>query len=181
MKRLLYSALVAAIGLVALPELASAQAKQGDKEVSISGNMFSMLSEGSKLTTGQFIFGVGYFMTDRLQIAVNPILQLSAGSLSAGAFGGSGSSINADLGLSTKLVNYFGGSSSKVKPYLGANFVVESLKDAAERSFTAAVFGVKNYLTENAALDVNGSFGFNTKHPGDFQLLQVAVGIAYIF
>ena len=41
--------------------------------------------------------------------------------------------------------------------------------------------GIKNYLTENAAIDFKGSFGVNPSSPGELQLFLFTVGLTYIF
>src|SRR6266496_4021630 len=107
MKRVLAGVLLACF-TVAAPRVASAQAKQGDTELQISGNTFTVLSAGSSDTNGQFLLGVGYFATDRLEIGASPVITIHV-SRTANSYGG-GSSTNGDgdLGLATKLQYFFG-------------------------------------------------------------------------
>lgn len=179
---------VATLVLVA-PSLAQAQATQGDREVQVSGNLFQTVGGEAGLSMGNFIFGLGYFITDRMQIAVQPILTISSFSTEVPQFNSRGvitgttseRQTDADLGISTKVLRFYGESSARMKPYLGGTFIIQSLKNAGDSSFVAGNFGVKNYLTEKAALDFNGSYGFSLTDPGSGQLLQVSVGITYIF
>lgn len=179
--------------LAAAPNTASAQAKQGDREVLVGGNLTSTNSSFARSTNGDFVFGIGYFMTDRFEINVNPIVTISN---SGGSGFASGSNTTADFGLSSSAQYFLGAKASKVKPYVGASAVFNSFKtqdrfdpvtfqtqggSLIDNLFTAGVFGVKNYFTDRAALDLNASYGFNVSHPGDLQLLKVNVGITYLF
>jgi outer membrane protein W len=182
---------VAGVVLAAAPGTASAQAKQGDKEVLVGGNLFAINSTVSTTTQGQFNFGVGYFLTDRFELNVNPVLSITSGSAA-----GFGSSTSADLGLASSVQYFFGARTSRVKPYIGGTAIIESFKtqdsfdpftgrssggSLVDNLFTGGTFGVKNYFTDRAALDFKASYGFNPTHAGDFRLLQVNVGITYLF
>jgi len=184
------------LGMLALaaPQRAYAQAKQGDKEVQAAGNVFSVLSSGSSLTNGQFQFGVGYFLTDRLEIAVTPVVSITGTKQTTPTFNSRGqiigssstTNVDADMGVSTNMQYFFGASSSKVKPYVGTTFIVESFKTGdggslADNTFLGANAGVKNYFTDRAALDLGASFGFRPNAPSDFQLLRFNIGITYLF
>lgn len=177
MKRLALFLLLLAL-VFAVPGVASAQSQKGDKEVGIGGNMFTMISSGSTFSVGQFQFGVGYFMSDRLEVGVTPILMVS---------GGAGTGVSADMGLSTKAQYFMGQTASKVKPYVGGSFIIQSFKSQAEgmsvadNIYGAGTAGVKSYFTERAALDFNASFGLMLAHPGDGQILQLNIGITYLF
>jgi outer membrane protein W len=176
----------ALVGLfaIAAPPAASAQAKRGDKEIQVAGNVFSVLSSGSSMTNGQFQFGIGYFLSDRFELAFTPILSITGSRQTFGST--SAASVTADLGVSTKGQFFFGGAESKVKPYVGGTFIVQSFKTStggsiADNTYIGSNVGVKNYFTQRAALDMNTSFGFRPNAPGDFQLLQFNIGITYVF
>jgi hypothetical protein len=168
--------LCVAVAMLAVPSVARAQAKEGDKEIKIGGSLFSIVSSGSTFTTGQFDFGVGYFVSDRFEITVAPRITVSSGA---------GSSVDVDGGVSFQGQYFFGAQSSMVKPYIGVTEIVESFKTSGggfkDNLYTGAIFGVKNYFTERAALDVNAQYGFRTSAPADYQLLSVTVGITYLF
>jgi outer membrane protein W len=158
---------------------ASAQARKGDKEIQISGNTSSVLTTNSQQTDGQIRIGFGTFVTDRLEIGAAPIITLSKGT-------GDASSFNADAGVSTFLQYAFGKQSAKTKPYVGANYIINSFKVQENRtlldnSFVAGAVGVKNYLSERAALDLQGTFGFPARHPSASQRIGFNVGITYLF
>ena len=181
MRRLLAVTCVA-VAMLAVPAVARAQAKQGDKEVKIGGSLFSVMSTGSTFTSGQFDFGVGYFVSDRFEITVAPRITVSASG--SGSTSG-GSSVDVDGGVSFQGQYFFGAQSSMVKPYIGVTEIVESFKTNGgsfqDNLYTGAIFGVKNYFSDRAAFDVNAQYGFRTSAPGDFQLLSVTVGITYLF
>jgi hypothetical protein len=196
MKKFVTVALATIIGC-GVPSIVHAQAKKGDKEVQISGNMSSLLSAGGQNTSGQIRFGIGFFVSDRLELGVAPLIRVSSTTQPAIAPivvggriiqpGSDGSTtMSADAGMSTFLQYSFGAKSSRLKPYLGGTFVIDSFKTngfgtIADNTYAGATAGVKNYLTEKAALDFQGTFGFRPNAPGEFQLLGFNVGITYIF
>jgi outer membrane protein W len=180
MKNVVTIAFAAALAC-ALPSNAHAQAQQGDREVQVSGNMTSLLRGGGQNTTGQITFGVGYYVTDRLEVGVAPLITVSSSSLA----GGGGTSVTADAGVSTSLQYALGAKSSRVKPYLGASYVINSFKtdggSLADNTFAAAIAGVKSYMTPKAALDFQSSFGFRPNAPSAEQRFGFNVGITYLF
>src|SRR5712692_5652308 len=101
------------VGILATlaPRTASAQAKQGDTELLVGGNLFSVMSSGASITNGQFNFGIGYFVTDRFDVS-------------------------GDLGLASAVQYFFGEKASKVKPYVGGTVIVQSFKTRDQVSFS---------------------------------------------
>jgi hypothetical protein len=197
MRRLQVSVLLAALFLMA-PSLAHAQAKAGDKEVLVSGNVFSFLTPDSTSTSGSLIFGLGYFVTDRTQLLVQPIFTISSQNtppspevrdpftgriLIPGQAGSSGVDVDAGLGIGYQF--FFGAQSSKVKPYLGADLDIQSFKTQnggaiADNMYFQGRGGVKNYFSERAALDMAASFGTQLKN-SDLGLFRFTIGITYLF
>jgi hypothetical protein len=197
MRRLQVSVFLAMLFLMA-PALVHAQAKAGDKEVLVAGNMFSIISPDFTSTSGNLIFGLGYFVTDRTQLLVQPIFTISSqntpsqpevrdpftGRVLIPAQGG-GTSVDVDAGVGVGYSFFFGASSSKVKPYLGANLDIQSFKtqnggSVADNMYLQGRGGVKNYFSERAALDMSASYGTQLKN-SDFGLFRFTVGITYLF
>lgn len=180
---------LAVIGLLiltlAVPQTAQAQATQGDKEVLVQGSLISTLGDSS-FTNATAVLGLGYFVSNRLQIGVQPIISISSFSQPTfnprtGAITGEETTITTTVGSQAKVQYYLGEDQAKVKPYVGGSFIISDFSDAGNTAFAAAVFGVKSYLTEKAALDFNGSYGFGVSAPSGTQMLQVFAGISYIF
>jgi hypothetical protein len=197
MRRLQVSLVLAALFLIA-PSLAHAQAKKGDKEVLVAGNVFSLISPDFKSTSGSIVLGFGYFTSDRTQVSIRPIITISStstpgspefrdpftGRVLIPAQPGS-TSVDADAGVGVGYQFYFGAQSSKVKPYIGGNLDIQSFKtqnggSAADNMYLQGIGGVKNYLSERAALDVNASYGSRLKN-SDFSLFRFTIGITYLF
>jgi len=176
---------VVLLAVVALPVGAEAQAKKGDKEVLIAGNLFSTLGGDVTVSSGNVMAGLGVFVTDRVQLAVQPILTISMFETptfnSRGQQIGSDSELTTDIGLSSKMLLFMGASDGRVKPYIGGNFIVSDLKNSGDTSFVAGIFGIKNYISEKTAFDINGSYGFNLKEASASQLLQATVGLTFLF
>lgn len=181
--------------LLAAPSAAYAQAKKGDAEVQISGNTFTVITADAFSTNGQFQFGFGYFFTDRFEIAVSPVVTVQSDTFSTPVLNSRGqptgattltTTVDGDLGLSTKVQFFFGATDSKVKPSIGATYIIQSFKvpdggTIADNSYLGGNLGIRNYFSENAALDMNLSYGFQPNRPGDYQLIQFNIGIAYVF
>lgn len=155
---------------LAFPHTAQAQATQGDKEVLVQGSLISTLGDFG-FTNATAVLGLGYFVSNRLQIGVQPILSVTRSS----------GETTFTLGSQLKAQYYLGEDQAKVKPYFGGSFIINDFSDAGNSAFAAAVFGVKSYLTEKAALDINASYGFGVSAPSGTQLLQAFAGISYIF
>lgn len=175
--------------VLVVPSTAFAQAQAGDKEISVFGLISQDLGGEFKNTTGTAQFGVGFFLTDRFEISVAPSLTISS-STSPSTFSFVGNrlvetpgsrSTTATVGISTKAINFFGASDAKVKPYVGGEFYIFDLEQAGDASFAGANFGVKSYLSEKAAIDFNGTYGFSLKSPGDTSQIRVLIGLTYIF
>jgi outer membrane protein W len=193
------------VGFSAQP--AHAQAKQGDSEVLIAGNLFVLTANSLNSTNGQFQFGYGYFVTDRFEVNVSPVVTVSSTTTTTPptidprtgrilTTGSTTTSVDGDLGLGTAVQYFFGAKTSKVKPYVGGSLIIQSFKtrdqidpvtfrttsgSLADNLFAGGNFGVKNYFTDRAALDFKVAFGVQPSHAADFQLMQVTVGITYLF
>lgn len=179
MKRLrLVIALV--VTMLAVPALSFAQAKKGDTEVLIFGNLSSIHSTGSTSTSGTFFLNGGKFTTDLLEIGGGPTVSISTSSV------GKTSSTDFTLGGNAFVRRYFSSKNNpKIQPYLGLELQVTDFapegQNFTDAMFAQAIGGVKNYLSEKAAIDFKGSFGLSPKHPGDFQLFAFQVGLTYVF
>ena len=183
--------------LLVMPTLAAAQAEKGDSEIAVGGSLYSIVSTSAQQSSGQFTFGIGRFLTNRFEVGFSPIIRISAQTTPAQPtvrvgntvlFQGTpgGTSWDVDAGMTTRAQYFFGAQGSRVKPYVGAAMTVQSFKtppsgNAADNLYTGALFGVRSYLSEKTAVDFNGEFGFRASAPGDYQLLQMNVGITYLF
>lgn len=185
MRRLWIGAMVLTAAVV-VPRSASAQAEAGDKEILTFANVVSVIGSGFSSTSGNVFFNVGQFISDRMEVGGGPSITISRSSFDTGF--GSGSSTETDFGVGVNgfVRYYFGEASATLKPYAGGELVVNKLNVGDDESFADQVFasgsaGVKNYLTENAAIDFKGSFGVNPSNPGELQLFLFTVGLTYIF
>jgi hypothetical protein len=182
--------LFVALALMTIPYSAQAQPAQGDAEFSFAGTINSTVgNDFGGFTVGFLQFGVGYFVTDRQEVVVQPLISITSFSSSTPIFNSRGQLIGeesertteTDMGIAARYLFHFGGSSSRLKPYVGGDFIVSSLKNAGDTGYVAGSGGVKNYLNEKAALDFSGSIGFNLSDAGAGQLLQFKVGLTYLF
>lgn len=180
------------------PSLAHAQAKAGDKEVLVSGNVFSNISPNTTSTSGSLLFGFGYFVTDRTQVVVQPLFTISSSNTPAipevrdpftgrvlipGQAGSTGVDVDAGIGLGYQF--FLGAQDSKVKPYLGVNLDIQRFKTENGGSLSDNMYfqgraGLKNYFSERAALDFSAAFGRQISN-SDLGLFRFTVGITYLF
>jgi hypothetical protein len=177
--------------VLVVPSTAFAQAQAGDKEVLFFGLVNQDLGGEMKSTFGNVNLGLGFFVTDRFQIAFGPslsIMSMGGGQQLTGfdrfgnpVFSEGERTITATFGMSTKAIQFFGAADSKVKPYVGGELYINDFESAADTMFAGANFGVKNYLNEKAAIDFSGTYGFNLKSPGETSQLRVLIGLTYIF
>ena len=170
---------------------AAAQAQRGDNEVLVFGLVTSFLSESTTSTNGTINFNIGRFVTDRTQIGGGPTISISATTtperqvprlvgtrIVFDTIPGE-TTVDATVGVSGFLRRYFSGG--RVAPYLGGEVFVSDVESAGDTTFVNAIGGVKNYLSERAAIDFKGAFGFNTRDASAFQLLQFSVGLTVLF
>jgi hypothetical protein len=161
-----------AIGIITMvPSLALAQAKKGDKEVLIFGNVNTIIGGGTNVS-GTVFLNVGTFISDHTEVGGGPQLSLSAG-------GGGG--VSATVGANGFLRRYLTRKNPKIAPYYGAEASIQDFGNFGNSFFMAGIGGLKDYITEKAALDIKGLVGLNPIHPGSFVLIQVNVGLTIVW
>ena len=162
--------------LVALPTIAYAQPKQGDREILLFGNLITVHSSGSTFTSGNIFANIGVFTSDSLEIGGGPSITVS---------GGGGGGVDTTVGVNGFLRRSFAGGNPKIVKYVGAELQVQdiapSFGNASDQMFATGIAGLKNYFNEKAALDMKALFGVNLKHPGDAQIFGFTIGLTIIF
>ena len=164
---------IAALALVVcLPALALAQAKQGDKEFLVFANFNSIVGGGNGANgSGNLFFNVGKFITTSNEIGGGPSLTISAG-------GGSG--FNTTVGANGFFRHYMQQKNPRIAPYYGAEASVLDFSNFKTSFYIAGVGGLKDYLSEKAAIDIKGSVGFNPSNASTW-LIAVTAGLTYVF
>jgi hypothetical protein len=180
MRRVLIGTVVLIV-VVLIPSLASAQAKRGDKEVLLNGqlisinqsieNPFTGASESSTFTTGNGVVNLGVFFSDTLEIGGGPSISITS----------AGGDTTASVGANGFLRKYFHSKRPTVAPFVAIEASEQDFSDFSNQLFVDADFGVKNYLNERAALEIVVGYGLNPAHPGDFQMLQIKAGLTVLF
>jgi hypothetical protein len=177
MQRLVSRIVIAAFVFVMLPSAAFAQTQSGDKEILLFGNLTSTRFDGGGTSTFGLIFiNVGVFLTDKFEVGGGPNISVTGGGFSGGT--------DATVGINGFVRQAFG-SNPKVQPYVGAEISMADLNpsqgSAADLAFVSAIGGVKNFISEKAALDLKGSFGFLMKEPSLQQQFGFTVGLTFVF
>jgi len=129
-------------------------------------------SASGVFTFGQAVLNVGVFPSDTFEIGGGPSVSVQ---------GGAGSGTNATIGANGFLRKYFSGKIPTRQLFVGAELFENDFQNFSDQLFVNGTFGLKDYLSEKAALEFRESFGFNPSHPGDFQILQFTVGITVLF
>ena len=193
--RTLTSVVLGLAMLLAVVSPAAAQAQKGDNEVLVFGFVTSFLSSDFTSTTGTLNFSIGRFVNDRLQVGGGPTVSISSTSTPAQRIPtgidrngnvifttlAASTTVDTTLGVNGFLRQYFGASGAKVAPYVGGELFINDISAAGDQAFANGLGGVKSYLSEKAAIDFKGAFGFLLSDPGAQRILQFSVGITYLF
>jgi hypothetical protein len=162
------------VGFLAIPRLVSAQPQMGNRELLLDGQVSTFIQEGGSFTFGQARVNLGYFMRETLEVGGGPSVFISGGP----------ESTSAEIGANVFLRKFLSTSRPAVAPFIGAEIFVQDFAPESgnliDRTFLNAIFGLKNYFSERAALEFTTGFGLAPRHPGDFQILQFKVGIAVL-
>lgn len=176
------------------------QAERGDREVLVFANVFATFGGGSTSAFGNVFLNYGKFIDPSNEIGGGPNISISStggGGDLGGDLGGSSTSVT--IGLNLFYRHYFDTKGGQWYPYLGVQVDITDLSpdsgtslggDLAgvdtgtsilDVSYGQVLFGAKNYLTENLALDIQGAFGLNIGSPSSGQSLRGTFGLSYIF
>jgi hypothetical protein len=161
--------------LTALPSVASAQPEKGDKEILLFGQLMAINSDGSTVSIGNIFANLGVFVTDTFEVGGGPTITI------ANAGGGT----DTTLGLNGFVRLNFATGNPRLVPYVGGEVFIQDVNpdfgSAGDTTFANAIGGVKNYFSENAALDIKGQFGFLLTDPGAVRMFGFTVGLTVIF
>lgn len=159
---------VAFLSLVS--HVAVAQQQQGDNEVQLSGLYLTTTTEGGfgyGMIQGRF----GKYFTDRINVAIQPTLNIVvAGGTTETTFG---SGISASYS--------FLAEDAKTVPYLGANYFIADFSDVENTAAVGFQGGLKYYFTEKTAFDVGGNYLFSTSPDAVGGVLLFTLGISHLF
>jgi hypothetical protein len=196
---LLRVSLVVFCGVIGVAAPALAQAQKGDKELKVAGSVTSQSTGNATNITGNFNFGVGYFITNGLELGTSPGFSISTtgGTVEPVFDPRTGRQIGTETTprstSTTPSVAFFGRQHfgrAKVAPYLGANLDLISSGggvDSTTLAFGGVEGGLKNYLSEKTALDLNLFVGGLLNSPagadGGPSTVQTvfSVGITHLF
>ena len=150
---------------------AVAQAKKGDSEVLLFGNIGMNPKDANNSANGNFTFNYGAFFTDHAEVGGGPTISVFK----------SEGGVDSTMGVNFFFRQHFG--KTKVQPYVGAAVNVFDVQDS-NTTYLDAIFGVKNYVSERAAVDFKVAYGSQAKTPvlGErAQSLNFSVGLTVLF
>ena len=150
----------------ALAAPAAAQAQAGDSEVQMFANFF-MTADNPDTASGTIFVNYGNFLTDLVQLGGGPTISISKGD-----------PVDVTFGINSFVRRHFG--RTRVQPYIGGEFFMSDVTDP-DFTYANAIAGVKNYLSERAAVDFKGGYGFLLKEPGQAGLVNFQVGLTVLF
>jgi|GEM_PF-573237 len=150
--------------------------EKGDREVSFLG--FYMKRIGTTnftFETGSIKLSYGYFISDRIQLGISPQFMITSGD-------GGGTTI---IFSASVFINYNLVVSSKMIPYLSGQWYQDDFSpeygDLLDYSFITFGAGLRNFLTEYAALNTSLSYGFSLRSNGGSGIITVMSGLSFIF
>jgi hypothetical protein len=180
---------------------AFAQAQKGNSEIKLSGSVQSLSVNSTNTISGQFNFGFGYFVTNGLELGASPGFSVTTtGGVTTTSVTGftnlgfpilttttSARETTTDPNIGFFVRQHFG--RARVAPYVGGllNIFHQSGSGgeaSSNQTFGGIEGGLKNYLSEKTALDVNVFVGGQLNTPqGETSLTNVtfSVGITHLF
>ena len=132
--------------------------------------------------SGEVDFGLGYLLTNRLELLVEPSLTLHSNHTASNH-----SAWTVDGGLTTAVQFYLRKQQkSALQPYVGTGLIVTSFKTATGGSFsdnlaTGLLSGVKFFFSPDSSFDLNGKFGFKVNNPSARQVWGLTFGLTHSF
>ena len=178
------SVMSVAVSILALPAVARAQAKAGDKELQIFGFVFTTITPEQRFGTitvpgdtssrGTVFLNAGVFVSDNTEVGGGPNITISS------------SSPIFDTGISVFFRQYFGDQSAKIKPFAAVDYRLPSLNPSGNRSVTDSQFlefgfGLRDYLSEKTAFDISALYGLNPRETSGPKQITVTFGLTFIF
>lgn len=199
MRLFLRTSVLCAIALILTTGSAFAQAEKGDKEFTIGGSVTSTSNGAGQSSTvsGNFNFGLGFFVTNGLELGISPGINISTTGgqtiitgydrFGIPIFGTSPRETNVSSSASFFGRQHFG--RARVAPYIGGNLTTFNTPgygggESSTIAYGNVEGGLKNYLSEKTALDLNLSVGGQLNPPeGGTSATQVrfVVGITHLF
>ncbi len=185
-------------GMLCAAAPAFAQAQKGDREIRVGGSVTSQSTGESMNVTGNLQFGVGLFVTDGLELGTTPSFSISTtgGSVQQAFDPRTGrvvTNTTPRVTNTTPTVGFFTRQHfgrARVTPYLGGNMNLVSASGGGQSTtlaFVGGEGGLKNYLSEKTALDLNLFVGGLMNSPsaseGGPSTVQTmfSVGITHLF
>ena len=157
-----------ALGLLLSAGPAAAQANKGDSEVLMQGFVGMNPEAAADSAFGNFTFTYGVYVTNGLELGVGPSITITTDSTS--------------MGMNLFVLQHFG--RARVTPYVGADFRSYDIEDDSQ-GFFGFNGGLKNYLSERAALDLRVAYGVQAVEPapgfGRAKNLQFSIGLSVLF
>ncbi|MCM8784822.1 MAG: hypothetical protein NC827_01470 [Candidatus Omnitrophica bacterium] len=160
MKKLIVCSLI--LGLVlGIASVGSAEVKQGDKNLVISVG-YGYFSEGPKEWDGTYGLGMGFFLTDAVELNIG--------------LSGQWNTFGDEVNLLVK-PNFYMDTQSKVNPYMGlavgANF------GGGTEFAGGAQIGMKQFLSENTLIQYE--LGFLRLFKSKLNSLTLSIGLGFKF
>jgi len=177
--------------LMALFSFAFSQVEQGDKEILFSGTLTSIVGiENYSAMNIMLNLSYGYFVTDNLQLGIGPMLSYSRTKTinpSHSPYDEDEEVINEETNVSGyAFFNFNFSTSGKTVPYISGQWYQFKFKPEEGRKFSDYSYanigiGVRNFITEYAALNTSANYGFSLSKDTEGGILLVTTGLSLIF
>ena len=147
-----------------------AQTEKGDSELQLQGFGFFTIGQDDDLRSIIFVANYGYFFTDRQELGAGTSITF---------FDSESDDSETTVGLQFFYRYNFAEANRKTMPYVSVDV---SSFDVSDSDFWGARpgVGVKAFINEYTAFDINGGYNFLFSEPSD-GVFDVRFGISFLF
>lgn len=167
--------------LFVLSSASFAQQEKGDNELALVGNFAFGVGGGSSFKTGLGVFNFGHYVTQRQEIGVGVIINVSG----EGGFEGEEGSTSFLAGPNAFYRYNFSRAGAKAFPYLGLEGGGFFGSGDVKVGYVRPNLGFKYFFKRNVAFDMNvgysRAFASSEGESGGANLVDGRIGISFIF
>ena len=162
------------------------QAQKGAKELLLSGNVTTFFQGSTNIivgtqtitipsdsfTNGTLILGLGYYITQQVEVFAGGIITITGGPTGTNVAGGMNSAFRYN----------FSAPGRKAVPYVSLEYFLSDASSPKETSFLRPNGGLKYYFKPNIAIDFNAGWGRNAFADGPkLNIINEQIGLVFAY
>lgn len=149
--------------------------ERGDSEVLINAFYFTNVGTDYSYGSGNITGSYGYYFTNNLQIGIGPGLSIYTQEDEVETDFSGQLFTNYNFSTTAKTIPYIKGS------YYQATFDIDDDRDFTDYGYVQIGAGMKNFISENIALDSSVTYGFSLAENAEGGSLLMQSGLSLIF